>query len=82
MRLDDRARIHVKEPGASKPRPLDHLSAGQQRSVVLGLQLCAERDEPLVLDQPEDHLNAGTSPGRSSATSSAPAKRWSRRNRR
>jgi predicted ATPase len=58
MVLDDRPRIEVQEPGTVDRRSFDHLSAGQQRSVLLSLLLCAERHEPLVLDQPEDHLDA------------------------
>jgi energy-coupling factor transporter ATP-binding protein EcfA2 len=57
MRLADRARIEVQRPGESERHQFDHLSAGQQRSVLLGLLLCAERSDPLVLDQPEDHLD-------------------------
>ena len=58
MRLDDRPRIRVQERGNSTPKEFRQLSAGQQRSVLLSLILCAERSEPLVLDQPEDHLDA------------------------
>ena len=58
LRLEDRPRMTTREPGAAQPRAFDHLSAGQQRSVLLSLLLCAQRDEPLVLDQPEDHLDA------------------------
>jgi predicted ATPase len=57
MRLEDRPRIEVQRGTSPKPHPFDHLSAGQQRSVLLSLMLCAERSEPLVLDQPEDHLD-------------------------
>lgn len=57
MRLPDRARIEVQRHGEPERQQFDHLSAGQQRSVLLGLLLCAERNEPLVLDQPEDHLD-------------------------
>lgn len=57
MLLPDRPRIEVQRVGSSERQAFDHLSAGQQRSVLLGLLLCAERDEPLVLDQPEDHLD-------------------------
>lgn len=57
MRLEDRPRIEVQRRGESEPHPLDRLSAGQQRSVLLSLLLCAERSEPLILDQPEDHLD-------------------------
>lgn len=58
MLLEDRPRIDVKEHGSTKWRPFDRLSTGQQRSVLLSLLLCAERYEPLVIDQPEDHLDA------------------------
>jgi hypothetical protein len=57
MRLEDRPRIEVQRTGSSEPQAFDHLSAGQQRSVLLSLLLCADRSEPLVLDQPEDHLD-------------------------
>ena len=57
MSLPDRARIEVQRRGENDRHQFDHLSAGQQRSVLLGLVLCAERNEPLVLDQPEDHLD-------------------------
>lgn len=58
MRLEDRPRLQVQEAGVTKPKSFDDLSAGQQRSVLLSLILCAERADPLVLDQPEDHLDA------------------------
>ena len=58
MRLEDRPVIEVQERGSSDRKSLDALSAGQQRSVLLGVLLCAERSEPLVIDQPEDHLDA------------------------
>ena len=57
MHLPDRARIEVQRRGEVERQQFDHLSAGQQRSVLLGLLLCAERNEPLLLDQPEDHLD-------------------------
>jgi energy-coupling factor transporter ATP-binding protein EcfA2 len=57
MELRDRPRIEVHRSGSGERKPFDHLSAGQQRSVLLSLLLCAERSEPLVLDQPEDHLD-------------------------
>lgn len=57
MQLPDRARIEVQRRGETERHQFDHLSTGQQRSVLLGLLLCAERNEPLVLDQPEDHLD-------------------------
>lgn len=57
MECPDRPRIEVQQGGNHERRQFDHLSAGQQRSVLLSLLLCAERSEPLVLDQPEDHLD-------------------------
>jgi hypothetical protein len=57
MRLEDRPRVEIQRKGATESQAFDHLSAGQQRSVLLSLLLCAERNEPLVLDQPEDHLD-------------------------
>ncbi|MGN6275699.1 MAG: TrlF family AAA-like ATPase [Solirubrobacterales bacterium] len=57
MRLEDRPRVEVQRPQSPKPQPFDHLSAGQQRSVLLSLLLCAEQSDPLILDQPEDHLD-------------------------
>jgi hypothetical protein len=58
MLVEDRAKIVVREPGSSKFKEFDELSAGQQRSVLLSLLLCAERSQPMILDQPEDHLDA------------------------
>lgn len=57
MLLDDRPQIDVQRKGSSERKPFNKLSAGQQRSVLLSLLLCAERNEPLILDQPEDHLD-------------------------
>lgn len=57
MRLEDRPQITVQRSGSTERQSFDQLSAGQQRSVLLSLILCAERNEPLVLDQPEDHLD-------------------------
>lgn len=58
MRLEDRPRLQIQEQDAREAKSFDDLSAGQQRSVLLSLILCAERADPLVLDQPEDHLDA------------------------
>ena len=57
MRCEDRPRIEVQRRGEAERHPFDRLSAGQQRSVLLSLLLCAERSEPLILDQPEDQLD-------------------------
>jgi len=56
MRLEDYPRVDVSEDGAR--RDFDHLSTGQQHSVLLSLLLCADRSDPLIIDQPEDHLDA------------------------
>jgi predicted ATPase len=58
MVRDDRIRLEVQEPEGPRPKPFDHLSAGQQRSVLLSMLLSADRDQPLIVDQPEDHLDA------------------------
>jgi hypothetical protein len=57
MRIEDRPRIVVEE-GARPRREFDELSAGQQRSVLLSLLLFGGGSEPLIIDQPEDHLDA------------------------
>jgi hypothetical protein len=57
MLREDLPRIEVQRDGSAERQTFDRLSAGQQRSVLLSLLLCAEKDEPLVLDQPEDHLD-------------------------
>jgi hypothetical protein len=56
MRLEDLPRVDVTE--GSLRRGFDHLSTGQQHSVLLSLLLCADRSDPLIIDQPEDHLDA------------------------
>lgn len=48
----------MKDDEHGTPREFNQLSAGQQRSVLLSLLLCADRSDPLVIDQPEDHLDA------------------------
>jgi energy-coupling factor transporter ATP-binding protein EcfA2 len=57
MLLEDRPQIDVQRKDSNERKPFNKLSAGQQRSVLLSLLLCAERNEPLILDQPEDHLD-------------------------
>lgn len=57
MRIEDRPRIVVEEGGRPR-REFDELSAGQQRSVLLSLLLFGGGSEPLIIDQPEDHLDA------------------------
>jgi energy-coupling factor transporter ATP-binding protein EcfA2 len=58
MRLQDLPRIEVTDADHGAARGFDHLSTGQQHSVLLSLLLCADRTDPLIIDQPEDHLDA------------------------
>jgi ABC-type lipoprotein export system ATPase subunit len=58
MRLEDRPHVEIREGDKGEWKTFGRLSAGQQASVLLSFLLCAERYEPLVLDQPEDHLDA------------------------
>jgi len=46
--------------GQAKPliRDFGRLSLGQKQSVLLALMLSAESNRPLIIDQPEDHLDA------------------------
>ena len=44
--------------GKLTSRPFDRLSLGQQQSVLLSLMLCSDFTTPLVIDQPEDNLDA------------------------
>jgi hypothetical protein len=58
MRLEDLPQIDVTDSEHGSARGFDHLSVGQQHSVLLSLLLCADRSDPLIIDQPEDHLDA------------------------
>jgi ATPase subunit of ABC transporter with duplicated ATPase domains len=40
------------------PRDFKRLSLGQQQSVLLALMLTSESKAPLIVDQPEDHLDS------------------------
>ena len=40
------------------PREFKRLSLGQQQSVLLALMLTSESKAPLIIDQPEDHLDS------------------------
>lgn len=57
--LEDSPVVEVFDRIRSERRQFTVLSAGQQRSVLLSLMLCAPRTEPMIIDQPEDHLDAG-----------------------
>lgn len=56
--LEDRVVIEVGEQDPRRARPFSDLSLGQQHSVLLSLSLCGGAAAPLVVDQPEDHLDA------------------------
>lgn len=60
MALDDLPEIRVRQEGeAPGPGlPLRERSLGQIRAVILGFILASKDDAPLILDQPEDHLDA------------------------
>lgn len=47
-------------PGQTKPavRDFSRLSLGQKQSVLLALMLSASSNRPLIIDQPEDHLDS------------------------
>ena len=47
-------------PGQPKSmmRDFSRLSLGQKQSVLLALMLSAESNKPLIIDQPEDHLDS------------------------
>ena len=47
-------------PSQAKPviRDFSRLSLGQKQSVLLALMLSAESNRPLIIDQPEDHLDS------------------------
>lgn len=59
--VDDQARISltVKDAGgAMRHVPFEDLSFGQKASILLGTLLFSEAQFPLVIDQPEDHLDS------------------------
>lgn len=60
MRLDDLPEIRVRQEGepAGPGLRLRERSLGQIRAVILGFILASNDDAPLILDQPEDHLDA------------------------
>jgi DNA repair exonuclease SbcCD ATPase subunit len=57
-RLEDLPRIELEQVSGADRKPFDHLSAGQQRSILLSIMLFSSQNDPLVLDQPEDHLDS------------------------
>ena len=65
LAFDDKPSIIVTKTvtaseGASKTvnRPLNHLSLGQQQSILLAILLQSKSKVPLLIDQPEDNLDS------------------------
>jgi ABC-type bacteriocin/lantibiotic exporter with double-glycine peptidase domain len=60
--VSDMAQLIVAKlaPGQSRPivRDFSRLSLGQKQSVLLALMLSADSNRPLIIDQPEDHLDS------------------------
>lgn len=57
---DDRPEISLTTEVHSKPRKVDfeNLSFGQKASILLGALLFSSEQSPLIIDQPEDHLDS------------------------
>lgn len=57
---DDRPEISLTTEVQSKPRKVDfeNLSFGQKASILLGALLFSSEQSPLIIDQPEDHLDS------------------------
>ena len=57
---DDRPEISLTTEVKSKPRKVDfeNLSFGQKASILLGALLFSSEQSPLIIDQPEDHLDS------------------------
>ena len=57
---DDRPEVTVtvNRDGKLFVAPFDRLSFGQKTSILLGVLLFSNRSDPLVIDQPEDHLDS------------------------
>lgn len=58
--VTDRPRITLTTLSEGTPRviPFDSLSHGQKASILLGALLFSDDDTPLIIDQPEDHLDS------------------------
>ena len=50
--------VTVERSGKHFVAPFQRLSFGQKTSILLGVLLFSDRSEPLVIDQPEDHLDS------------------------
>jgi ABC-type Mn2+/Zn2+ transport system ATPase subunit len=46
------------KPSRPRMRDFSQLSLGQQQSVLLALMLSSDRNQPLLIDQPEDNLDS------------------------
>ncbi len=57
---EDRPEISLTTEVKSKPRKVDfeNLSFGQKASILLGALLFSSEHSPLIIDQPEDHLDS------------------------
>jgi ABC-type multidrug transport system ATPase subunit len=58
--IDDLPEISLTEDIGGDPRKVDfaHLSFGQKASILLGALLFSSDQSPLIIDQPEDHLDS------------------------
>jgi hypothetical protein len=58
--LDDRPEISLTTEVNGEPRKIDfeNLSFGQKASILLGALLFSSEQSPLIIDQPEDHLDS------------------------
>jgi AAA domain, putative AbiEii toxin, Type IV TA system len=50
--------LTVDQEGKIIVAPFKELSFGQKAAILLGVLLFSDRDDPLVIDQPEDHLDS------------------------
>ena len=62
VEVSDKPQLIVAKTMAGRPQPMirdfSRLSLGQKQSVLLALMLSAESNRPLIIDQPEDHLDS------------------------
>ncbi|MDZ3831936.1 MAG: AAA family ATPase [Sphingopyxis sp.] len=62
VEVSDKPQLIVAKAMAGRAQPMirdfSRLSLGQKQSVLLALMLSAESNRPLIIDQPEDHLDS------------------------
>jgi len=62
VEVSDTPQLIVTKAVTGQPRPIirdfSRLSLGQKQSVLLALMLSADSNRPLIIDQPEDHLDS------------------------